>query len=69
MVSFKILKQIYCSIYFFYLPIYFKTAEDCLLKCIETLQYEPEHQPEGKLLNQAKDELVVLKEFVINLTN
>jgi len=47
----------------------FKTAEDCLLKCIETLQYEPEHQPEGKLLNQAKDELVVLKEFVINLTN
>ena len=51
-------------------PIFFfKTAEDCLLKCIETLQYEPEHQPEGKLLNQAKEELIVLKEFVINLTN
>ena len=48
---------------------FFKTAEDCLLKCIETLQYEPEHQPEGKLLNQAKEELIVLKEFVINLTN
>ena len=57
-------KKIKYSSYFF-----FKTAEDCLLKCIETLQYEPEHQPEGKLLNQAKEELIVLKEFVINLTN
>ncbi len=46
-----------------------QTAENCLVKCIDTLQYEPEHQPEGKLLLQAKDELQILQDFVNNLTN
>ena len=47
----------------------FKTAEECLLKCIDTLQHEPEHQAEGKLLIQAREELQILREFVNNLTN
>jgi hypothetical protein len=46
-----------------------KTADDCLVKCIDTLQYEPAHQPEGKLLEQAREELLMLRDFVNNLTN
>ena len=46
----------------------FQTAEDCLIKCIDTLQYEPAHQPEGKLLIQAREELEDLRDFVKNLT-
>jgi hypothetical protein len=49
--------------------LFFQTADDCLTKCIDTLQYEPEHQPEGKLLSQAREELLILRDFVNNLTN
>ena len=41
-----------------------QAALDCLTQCIRTLQYEPEHQAEGKLAAQAREEKELLENFM-----
>jgi len=42
----------------------FKTAESHLIQCIDTLQFEPAHQAEGKLAAQAREDLAILSEHI-----
>ena len=45
-----------------------QTAETYLSQCINALQYEPEHQAEGRLLIQAKEDYSVLTDHIKSLT-